>query len=157
MELELAGKVWLIPAVPAVDWLAILMDQDVDLERIILDLCPNGVDLLFDQTLEPEILYEGMLDLIEQVSGRYWWIALRLIGVVRSNWNVLGPEMFFQGIDPNYLSLSGWLDAMLVITMRAMDPKDVTMFVSQLEMPPKGEELEEEDMEMSAAQFLSMA
>lgn len=157
VELELAGKVYTFPALPAVDWLSVLMADPVDPDRILLDLCPGGHEPLFDEDLDQELLGTALLDVIEQVAGRKWWIALRLIGVVRANWNVLGAEMFYRHINPATLSLSAWLDVMLVITIRAMDPKDVAMFTSRLEIPPAGEETALEDMEMSTDQFLSMA
>jgi hypothetical protein len=135
----------------------ILMADDVDLERILLDLCPSGIALLTDETVPPDVLYDALLEVITQVSGRHWWIALRLIVTIRMSWNVLGAEMFFRNVDPARMSLSGWLDAMLVITIRAMEPKDVAMFVSRLEVPPPGEDVAPEEMEMSADQFLSMA
>lgn len=155
--LVLGGREYEIPALPAVDWLMILMADQLDLDRILLELCPRGVELFTDETVEPDALYAVLLDVIEQVSGRRWWIALRLIMTVRNNWNALGAEMFFKNIDPSRLSLSGWLDSMLVLTIRALEPKDVAMFVSRLELPPPGEEADTEDMEMSADQFLSMA
>ena len=155
--LALRGQEYEIPAVPAVDWLTILMADDIDLERVLLELCPRGIELLTDEDVDPEVLYDALLDVVEEVSGRYWWIALRLIVTIRVNWNVLGAEMFFRNLDPARMSLSGWLDAMLVIAIKSMEPKDVAMFVSKLELPPPGEELDPEDMEMSADQFLSMA
>ncbi len=157
MDLDLAGHTYTFPAVPATDWLAVLMVDSPDPDTIILELCPQGHHLLVDEELDQEELYKALLDVIGQVSGRKWWIALRLIQVVRNNWNVLGAEMFYRHIDPNALSLSAWLDVMLVLTIRAMEPKDVAMFTSRLEIPPAGEEMAPEDMEMSADQFLSMA
>jgi len=157
VDLELAGKTYTFPAVPAVQWLAQLMQDDLDPDQIILELCQDGYELLLDEDLGAEDLYHALLDVIGQVSGRKWWIALRLIGVVKANWNVLGAEMFYRHIDPTVLSLSAWLDVMLVLTIRAMDAKDVSMFTSRLELPPPGETIPEEEMEMSADQFLSMA
>lgn len=160
VELYLAGQIWDFPALPAVDWLAILMEEQPDLDRILVDLCPRGLELLFLDTLEPDVMYRGLLDLIETVSARRWWIALRLIGVVRQNWHVLGPEMITSGVDPEVLSLAAWLDCMTVLVIRAMEPKEVSLFVSRLELPPPSEvaaEMERVDeFEMSREQFLSM-
>jgi hypothetical protein len=160
VELDLAGEVWEFPAVPAVSWLAILMEEQPDLDRLLVDLCPRGLELLFNDTIEPDVLYRGLLDIIETVSARRWWIAMRLISVVRQNWNVLGPEMITSGIDPQVLSLAAWLDTMMVVLIRAMEPKDVGLFVSRLELPPPSEvaaEMERVDeFEMSVEQFLSM-
>ena len=160
VELELAGRVWEFPAVPAADWLSVLMAESPDLEQLLLDLCPDGMELLFDASVEPDVLYDGLLALVEQVASRRWWIALRLIGVVRTNWNTLGVELMEAGIDAEKLSLSAWLDAALVITLRVMDPKETTLFITRLEMPPPEEMAAEqervEEMEMSVEQFLSM-
>lgn len=154
--IDVGGETYEIPALPATDWLQVLMKDPPDLEEILTLLCPGGTGLLFDESLEVEELWEILLNVVEEASGRHWWIAMRLINVCRASWNVLGAEMFYRGIDPNTLSLAAWLDAMLLVIIRTMDPKDVTMFTMKLEMVPAGEELEPEEMEMSADQFLSM-
>lgn len=159
-ELEIRGQIYDFPAVAAVTWLVILMDEQPDLDRVLIELCPSGMELLFNQEVEPEALYSAILDLIATVAARKWWIALRMIAIVRQNWNILGPEMIMSGIDPQVLSLAAWLDAMLVILIRAMDPKEVSLFVSRLELPPPSEMAAEtervDEMEMSVEQFLSM-
>ena len=160
VELELDGDVWEFPAAPAVSWLAVLMQQQPDLDGILVDLCPRGLELLFRDTIEPDVLYRRLLDVVEVVSARRWWITMRLISVVRNNWHVLGHEMITCGIDPAVLSLAAWLDAMTVVLIRAMEPKEVSLFVSRLELPPPSEVEAEMDrvdeMEMSVEQFLSM-
>ena len=156
MILEVGGKEYEIPALPATDWLQVLMKEEPDLEDILHELVPEGTSLLFDESLDLDELWQILLDVIEQASGRHWWIAMRLINVIRGSWNVVGAEMFYRGIDPNTLSLAAWLDAMLLVLIRAMDPKDVTMFNMRLEMVPAGEEPDDSEMEMSPEQFLSM-
>lgn len=150
------GDTYEIPALPAADWLQVLMQESPDLEGILMELCPNGAKLLFDDSVGQEELWDVLLDVVENVSGRHWWIALRLINVCRASWNVLGAEMFYRGVDPTRLSLAAWLDAMLLIIIRAMEPKDVAMFTLKLEAVPAGEESDPEEMEMSQDQFLSM-
>jgi hypothetical protein len=159
-ELEYKGRVYDFPAAPATAWLVILMDQELDLDRILIELSPQGLELMLNQDLDLDVLYEAILQLISTVAARKWWIALRMIGVIRSNWHTLGPEMILAGVDPQVLSLAAWLDVMLVILIRCMDPKEVSMFVSRLELPPPSEMAAEQDrveeMEMSVEQFLSM-
>ena len=160
VELELDGEIWEFPAAPAVDWLAILMQEQPDLDQILIDLCPRGLELLFRDTIEPDLLYRRLLDLIETVAARRWWIAMRLIGVVRQNWHVLGPEMITSGVDPSVLSLAAWLDTMTVLVIRAMEAKEVGLFVARLELPPPSEmaaEMERvEEFTMTPEQFLAM-
>jgi hypothetical protein len=159
-ELHLDGETWEFPAAAAVEWLSVLMQEEPDLDQVLMDMCPRGLELLFRDTVEPEVLYRGVLELIEVVAARRWWITLRLISVVRANWHVLGPEMITSGVDPQVLSLAAWLDAMTVLVIQAMDPKEVGLFVSRLELPPPSEVAAEmdrvEEFTMSREQFLSM-
>lgn len=155
--LSIGGRDWEIPAASAADWLSVLMPSPVDLDEIIMTMVVNGESLLFDESVGGE-LENVMLDVISLVSGRPWWQTLRMIAVAVNNWNVLGGEMLYRGIIPDQVSLSQWLDVLLLVTIRSMDPKDVTMFTLQLENPPvEVVDSVAEEMEMSRDQFLSMA
>ena len=144
-----------IPALCAADWLAILMQAEPDLDALIADYMPEAEELLFEGTVSLEELYEVSLELIALVSARPWWVTLRLISVARGSWDVLGGEMSFRHIDATQISLSAWLDVLLLVTLRSMEPKDTTMFTMRLEAPPETEEAEEP--EMSAGAFMAMA
>ena len=140
----------------ASDWLALLMKEDFDPVDMFIELLPDSESLLFDGTISVEDLYDLITDVISLVSGRHWWVALRLIGVARDSWHVLGAKMILKHIDPSQLSLSAWLDALLLVTLAEMDPKDVTMFTMRLEAVPETETVPETDLEMSADAFLAM-
>lgn len=131
----LHGQEVLFPAATAAEWLSVLMVQPPDLDEIVRLMSPQGLGLLFDESVGEE-LYEGILDVITVISGRPWFVALRLIGVAQDNWNVLGGEMLLKGVRADQMSLSAWLDVLLLVALRAMDPKDVMMFTLQLEKPP---------------------
>jgi hypothetical protein len=149
-----AGLEFEIPALPAADWLNTFM-QDWTPDDVLLDLLDNGVDVVFK--LEPDEVEDLVMDIIEEATGRYWWVALRLIGAVQGGWHVLGAEMVLQHVDPEKLSLASWLDAMTLVILRVMDKDNVTMFVSQLELPPVKVRAEIMDgMEMSQDQFMSL-
>lgn len=124
-----------IPALPATDWLVLLMRETPDFEGI-LELAPGFEDALMDADLSIEEYYKTCLDVIAAASGRPWWIALRLIQVARKSWNVIGAEMIIKHVDPEVLSLSAWLDALLLLIMRTIEAKDAMMFTMQLEAIP---------------------
>lgn len=151
-----AGTEFEVPPLPAADWLGTLM-QDWIPDDVILDLVPNGVAAVMAID-DPQDCENLVLALVEEASGRDWWVALRLIGAIAGGWHVLGPEMFLNHVDPQQLSLAGWLDAMSLILARAMDREHLAMFWSQVELPPvqiRAEVIEE--MEMSMDQFMSIA
>ena len=152
-----------IPPLPAADWLAVLMVPDVDLEGIFPGLLNDQ-----DNDLVEELILSGDLNLdeyeeiilavLETASARNWWVAIRLIEYARVSWDVLGAELGLRGVDATQVSLSSWLDVLLLMAIRSMDEKDVQMFMLKLEAPPPDTEVSEEsEPEISAAQFMSMA
>jgi hypothetical protein len=147
-----------VPAWSAADWLHLLMDtEQLSADRLVVDLVTDGVHIVMDESISSEEIVDLGLDLLEAAGGRPWYIIMRLVHVLRENWNVLGADMLKDGLDPTRVSLSGFLDVTLLQTLRSMDSKDITMFLMQLEMPPLGVEIPEEDMEMTREQFLSLA
>lgn len=145
-----------IPALPAVEWLSILMRSDWSPDDVLIELAPGGLELVLQDTLDPEDTERLCLDIVEAVTGRHWWIALGLIQVIQDGWHVAGPEMIMAGIDPAQLSLAAWLDTMMLVVLRLIRKEDQAMFLARLEMPPAATEVPVEEMEMSRDQFMSM-
>lgn len=157
VTIQAGGEDYEIPALPAADWLAVLMADPFDPDDLILDLVINGKELLFLETVSADDLAHICFDVITTVSARPWWVAMRLITMARGSWSVLGAELILKGVDPQRVSLAAWLDALLLVALRTMNPDDVTMFTMRLEEPPP-EEVDSvaDEMEMSAEAFLSM-
>ena len=143
-----------IPAMSAADWLEIFMTRDFDLYDV-LEL------VSYDVLVNADLSYEAMgvlaKEIISTVSARHWWIALRLIAVAESSWDVVGAQLIYRGIDATRMSLAAWLTVTLYTMLQQLDPKDVTMFVSRIEAPPPDEMAAQvEELEMSADAFLSL-
>lgn len=153
------GQTVQIPALPAAMWLATLMSDSLDVSNLFLALAPDLADALDEALFAERLSLEDYVDLafqvIDQVAGRPWHIALRLIGSARASWDVVGAEMVFRHIDAAQVSLSAWLDAALLVMIRSMDSKDVTMFLAKLEAPPPGVDPFDE-MEMPADDFAAL-
>lgn len=158
---RLGNQEMVIPALPAADWLAVLMQEDLWPEDVFPGLCgPAVVDLVDELVNSGEVnlddLADVSLDVLEAAASRSWWVALRLITVCRQNWATIGAELLLDGVDASRLSLSGWLDVATLVIMRRIKPESALMFTSQLEAPPAGEEAVEVQA-ISAQEFLSMA
>jgi hypothetical protein len=154
VTVEMHGLTLEIPALPAVDWLVVLMQPELSLDDFIDELLPGAEDMLYEQDLDLEQLYEACLEVISAASGRSWWVAMRLIGVARDSWHILSGEML--KVDATRMSLSGWLDVLVLTIVGNMDPKDTAMFSMRLEAPPPDVETKPEELEMSASAFLNM-
>ncbi len=146
-----------IPAAPARDWLVVLLRSDFDLDFMIQDMMPDVEELLLEGVVELEEVHEICLDVIATVSARPWWVALRLLAVLKRSWEILWPALVSAGVDVHTQSLACCLDILLVTIIRSMDPKDVTLFSSRLEAPPPNVEVTPEELEMSQSDFMSMA
>lgn len=148
VDVEVAGRVAHIPAMPAADWLAVLAHRPIDLEDVFPGLSPGGYELvdelLFSGVLSLEDLYQVVLDVITTVTGRPWWIAMRLIEGALLNWGLIGSRLVLAGIDADKISLSAWLDAVYMIIVEGTPEDQLTMFFSKLEFPPPGFEPKEE-------------
>jgi hypothetical protein len=130
------------------------MDPESVFDSIFLELLPEPMDLLFDEELD---LVELGRSVISEVCGRPWYIAIRLIYLVRDNWNVLGADMLRRGIRPTDYSISGWLDVALLTFLHHVKQEERTLLMSQLEMPPADEvEQVQGELEMTHDQFLSL-
>lgn len=154
-----AGGEVSIPALSAASWLSVLMVEDLQLDDIFPGLLEGeDSDWLEEQIVLGQVdlaeLQELILAIVENVSARKWWVALRLVEVARRSWDHLGAEMLLRGIDASRISLAGWLDVLSLLAVRNIEPEQLQSFLLRLEAPPEGEEPEE--MEMNASTFLAL-
>ncbi len=147
----------------ALEWLELLMTGADALEPTTFvehvfaeDDAEEILDLLWNGELDIEEFNDIVLELIGEVSGRPWWVTMKLISSAKGSWDFLGAELMLQGIRATEVSLSAWLDVVLLLILRNIDPDKATLFTSELEMPPPGVEMKPEELEISAQQFLSM-
>lgn len=155
------GKEFTIPAMSAADWLALLMDQNLTAQQIFPGLLSNEdqaelEDLLHAGKVDLEEFLDVGLEVVTTVSGRKWWVALRLILVAQGSWEALGGDMMMKA-DPTRLSLAGWLDVLFTLIVRNIEDAKRTMFLMKLETVPEGWEDESEESEMSASAFMALA
>lgn len=145
------GRDFTIAAMPASDWLAVLMAQDLSADDILQELLPDLEEYIYEAELSLDEVYEVCLDVIATVTARPWWVALRLVAVARDNWHVICDDMLLY--DADRLPLSAWLDVLLLVVLKRMENSKTTMFLLQLETPPPEVEEEAEEIEMSMAEF----
>lgn len=162
VDIDLGSAVVTIPALPAADWLAVLMRAEPDPDAVFPGLLSPAEeemveDLLYSGQLNIAQLERLYLDVVTAAGARPWWVTLRLIEVTRTSWAVIGADMILRGVDATRLSLSGWLDAVLLTIMRSITPESSTMFTLQLEIPPPSETAAvAEQLDMTEAAFLAM-
>jgi hypothetical protein len=157
-----AGQDFTIPAIPAAEWLELFMDNEIEAPEILETLLASEDaerlrDLMWDDRFALTDLGDLLLEIISAVTGRPWWVALKLVATMRTQWDFLGAELVLQGVRADTISIAAWLDVALLTILHNIDPEKATMFTSQLEMPPPGVTIQPEAMEISAEHFMSMA
>lgn len=164
VEITVADHVFEVPALPATDWLVGILGMEEDTMGLVLNMLPEEdsealVDLMLEGFLEPEELLDLALDLLSAVAARPWWVVMRLVALAQQNWDTVGAELTLRGVNPDTVSLAAWLDVLMLVTFRLMDPKEHSMFIMKLEMVPAEfvKQVPEKDLEISRESFLSMA
>lgn len=159
LEITVAGEQVTIPPIPAADWLAVLMGEDLWAEDLFPGLLDEDdkawvEDCLFAGDLGLEEMHDLAMEILGQVAGRPWWVALRVVGTAKSNWDVIGGALALRGVDAAKISLGAWLDVATMLMINHMETSRVSMWLMQLEAPPQGTEAAEP--EIDANQFLAM-
>lgn len=140
----------------AAEWLGILMAKNMNIAQL-LELIPDSQDLILDGDMEVEEIREILMDMITTVSGRQWWITLRLIGLAQKYWDTLGAKMI-TSVNAEQVSLAAWMTVLQLTIIEHIEPDKVPMFVAQVQAPPPGVVAEVvPHQDLTAREFLAMA
>jgi hypothetical protein len=143
-DIVIVDKTYRIPALAAVGWLEILLDDQVSLFAITGLLEPDA-----NADIEEHILngryqrdeWEQLTwELVAIAAGRPWWTTLYLIGNAKhvNNVDAVKGELALHGVDATKISLSSWLDAVYRIFTQHMKQEDRQKFDLLLARPPAG-------------------
>ena len=162
-EVLVCGSWISVPALPAAAWVEQFMGDDTDLDLVFPGLCSEE-----DQDAVGQALLEGCLDipglqrltldLISQVAGRPWWVAVRMIQIAELRWSILGADLVLRRIDADSISFSAWLDALWVTIFNHLPQEKWVEMSTMIEIPPPSEAPEDpmESLEMSPEAFANL-
>ena len=144
----LGDREYKVPAMDAAGWLEILLADPMVFEDLFPATAGPVAVLEVNQALllgqvDPEELEKAIKDLLEAVSGRCWWITLRLCYSLRQHWESVGGDLARHGVTPFGVPLSFWLDAayttMVRLILEGPKPKVAEEFTRTLTRPPASE------------------
>lgn len=163
LEVELAGKVFEIPPLPAAEWFLAVLSEDAPFPIVPGLMDPNDderiSDLLLADDIDVDLLVTRSREALAAAAGRPWWEADRLIRSSAAEWQIIGGELTRVGVDLEKVSLGAALNAIYVICTRTMDEKERNKFDIDLRLPPIGVEgvKPEEMYDQRAAETAFMA
>lgn len=139
VEFELGGRTFEVPALPAADWLLMLMNGD------LLDVLDMGdlsaVDeMILGGEVTPEEVGKALTSVIEQATGRSFHASLILAQVAKMQWPVIGGELARRGMRLDQVSIGAALDAIYVTILDRLKPEAAEKFQALLdsEVSPGG-------------------
>jgi len=139
VRVELGGQSYRIPARPAADWMAVLLDKD--LADIVPGMLEGDLDALWDRVFDGEVTTaeceEAAKAALSAVAGTPWWVAVKLVHSAAADPGVIG-ELRSSGADITTLPLGAVLAALYRIYTRDRDPKDVAKVDAEIAKLPPG-------------------
>lgn len=120
IEVELGGRTYDVPALPAADWWPVLANDD---RARILDMI-SSTDL-DERMLSGEVtgaeISNAMTDAIEQIAGRSFHVAYVIALVAEMSWDAVGGELAMRGFRWDVMPLGAALDAVYLVMIRGME------------------------------------
>lgn len=135
IELELGGRAYTVPALPAADWWPVLASDNL---ALILDMIvsTDGDDLderLLTGEIPPGELTEALKDAIEEVAGRSRHVALALAIGANMQWSAINGVLAMRGFRWDVMPLGAALDAVYTIITEGLDKEGREKFLAVLE------------------------
>lgn len=144
-DIWIDDQVYSIPAMPASQWLWILLEPSVSLFAIIPGLLvPDAREhvegLILDGVYSHEDLEDLAWEVVSIAAGRPWWTVLYLLVNAKHTGNLetVQGELALHGVDAAKMSLSSWLSAVYMIFARGMDQQKRQQFDLSLARPMPG-------------------
>lgn len=144
VQLQLGGRDYRIPPLPASDWLeAIIGPYHRIVPGMVQDDTGGREPSLSDQILDGVVPWDechaAARDAIATVSGMKWWSATRLTVYLMSHWGTIGGAVLGRGMDPTRASLGAVLTlAYRVMLENCKDEQERQRLDMELEKPPLG-------------------
>jgi hypothetical protein len=137
ITLEIGGREYEIPALPAVDWWPVLLSGG---PGQVIGLIPSKLgdpDDLDAQLLAGEVdgkeLGSVLTEAIEEATGRSMHVATVLAIIAHDRWDIVGPAVAQTGFRWDQQPIGAALDLIYGIVLAGMDEENRTKFLQLLE------------------------
>jgi hypothetical protein len=137
LEIELGGRVYDIPALPAVEWWPVIVSGSPSLILDMIESDPsdplNIDDLLLTGKLSEEDMTTALLDAVEEVAGRTLHASFVLATVATSQWASINGAMARKGFRWEDQPLGAALDALYAEITSRLDKDTLPKFLAMLD------------------------
>ena len=137
VEIELGGRIYTVPPLPAVGWWPILAEERL---AAVLNLLEDSGDLddrLLDGEINSAELEQALTEAVEEVSGRTMHEALVIVSVAASAWWWIGGRLARHGFRWDVMPLAAALDAVHGLLMENLTEEFKKKYEAALNPPVK--------------------
>jgi hypothetical protein len=141
LEIDLGGRTFAVPALPASEWLPVLLAGDplMVLDMVVSEEDGQSVDdLILAGQVKADELTEALISAIEQSAGRPFQAAYVLAQVARMHWPVIAGQLAQRGFRWEEEPLGAALDAIYSLATAGMKDEDRVKFLALLDQPMPG-------------------
>lgn len=162
LEIDLGGRTFDVPALPASAWFPILLDGN---PLLVLTLIEDGPgddeldDLLLSGQLGRDELMEALTVAIEQAAGRTFHAAFVLAQVAAMQWAAISGSLAERNFNWSTMPLGAALDAIYTIVAKHLDKDAQVRFEHLLDSATAtpGGRRRKVNREKAAAEFEALA
>lgn len=137
IEIELGGRIFEIPALPAVDWWPVLVSGDISQILDFIESSPedpgNLDNLLLSGALSGEDLTEALTDAMEEAAGRSFHAAFVIATVAGTQWAAINGALAQRGFRWDHQPLGAALDALYAAIVVRLDKDPLDKFLALLD------------------------
>lgn len=136
---ELGGREYRIPALPAATWMLTLLERDWS--DVVPGLCEGEMedlyDLIADGVISSQDCVRAAQDAVTAAAGTDWWVAVKLLHSAAADPGAMG-ELRSSGLDLSTAPLGAVLVTLYRVYTRDRERKDVAKVDAELAKLPPG-------------------
>jgi hypothetical protein len=162
IELDLGGRTFTVPALPAAGWFPVLLEAN---PLLILEMIEDGPGndaldaMILSGQLGAEEMVETLTLAVEQAAGRTYHAALVLAQIAALRWADVAGILAERGFSWEERPLGAALDAIYAVVCQRMDKDALAKFQQLLDNPmtTKGGRRRKASREQAMSDFAAMA
>jgi hypothetical protein len=134
LELELGGRTFDVPALPAADWWPVLVSGDLtQVIDFVVSTSGDLDELLLTGEVTQDQLAQALTDAVEEAAGRSLHASIELASVAVTHWASINGALVLRGFRWDQQPLGAALDAIYAEVTGRLEKKELDKFLALLE------------------------